>query len=178
LVIALAVAIRFRATHPDVPWPERLALERISRLVAPGSVVVSAGDPLYVYFMLHFDESIDVVPLSRRTGYAARYVSPRRTDDPRPKPRGAWDRSCVGLLRDGNSQMIFPIVADENPEWLAEECRRGRRLYVHTQTRSQEDGESLKMLGSRFTCRRLTPDLYELSLPPVHGVEIGQGVPP
>jgi len=165
LLTACVLAASLCVTQTHTPSLERLALERVVRLVGHDAVVVSAVDPLYVHLLFKFDPSIRVVPLSRRTDYASTFVSPRKTRDPRPAPRGAWDHRCPGLLQDGNSREAVAVVADENPEWLEDTLRRGGRVYLHTALVYRETQASLDRLASRFACRPLAPDLYQLSLP-------------
>jgi hypothetical protein len=164
LMAGLAAAVGFRATHHDAPPEPRQTIERIASLIGKDSIVISSINPLYVHFMMRFDESITVIPLSRRTEYAAKYVSPRKTHHPEPPPQGPRDHRCEGLLRDGNSREAMAIVADENPEWLEDRIRAGRHVFVNTAISYPNDKETMDRLAARFRCVARAPDLYELYL--------------
>ncbi len=161
-VLALAVAIRF-AQPPDVP-KRKLAAEAIRDLTPSNAVIITGIDAAYLGTMLGAGDPRFIVPISRHVEYASKVICPVRVDHPDPPPAGPRDHRCRGLARGGAMDVIH-ITATENLDWIVEEMRKGRPVFMHTAVPA-EDVPVVQELGARFVATQIAPWFYRLDLPP------------
>lgn len=122
---AAVTAVRRPPRSPD----RLLAAEAIARCTPPNAVILTSIDAVYLEPLALRGTARQVIPLSRKTEYASKYVTKRRIPVLLPPPLSFQDLRAPALLRGGSKEVV-PFTAAERPNLIERLIRAGRPVYL------------------------------------------------
>jgi hypothetical protein len=148
-VACLLAALIFRLARAPPEPARRLTADRINDLTPSDALIISGIDPAYLEHFSCGKTKRRILPLSRNVDYTSTSIT--------------WRTSCSNMTA-GFKPGVYPYVAEERPDLVAEDVGRGAPVFLDTSQILDEDLDAVRLMADNFTLIEKGLRLYELKL--------------
>ncbi len=161
LVLVLLGVSYARSIQPTPRSKKAEAIEAIVKHTPDDAWVISSVEPAYIEYFVAKDSERIVIPLSRHVEYASKLITPKRVENPVPRPT-KWAQHRHPGVRKGGAHDAIAIVASESLDLIIEKVSSGDEVYIDLSYQQPIDAGVVERIRKRLNFYRVRHSLFKL----------------